>query len=104
MTGIGVVLGFFILFVMIPILSLVGLVISGAALGRAMSGTQRRERKTYAAIALGLFIILTAAVVPGLGGLIVVVGSQLGAGALVYHAWARGKKGPLPSELIVQPA
>ena len=104
MTGIGVVLGLFILFVTIPMLSLVGLLVAGAALGRAVLGIRSSEQKTYAAIALGLFMIQTAAVVPGLGGLIVLASSQFGAGALVYHAWTRGKKGQLPRGLIVQPA
>jgi hypothetical protein len=104
MSGIGFVLGFFILFFIIPVLSLVGYLIAGASLGRAtMNVAKGRPANLYIAVALGVFMLQVAAIIPGIGGLLAILASQLGAGALVHRAWAAGRPATAPS-LIVQPA
>ena len=105
-TGIGFVLGFFILFVLIPFLSLAGYVVVGTSLGRAMLGGRRDpSSRMLTAIALGILVMQVIAVIPGIGGLILLVGSQIGAGALVYRTWRRGRsEQQTHPALIIQPA
>ena len=105
MTGIGFVLGFFILFVLIPFLSLVGYLIAGTSLGRAILGVKSEDpSRLFTAIAVGILVMQAIAIIPGLGGLVVLLSSQIGVGALVYRAWRRGHSARLPAPLIVQPA
>ena len=105
MTGIGFVLGFFILFVMIPFMCLAGYVVLGTSLGRAILGVRRGDSsRMFTAIALGILAMQAVAVIPGIGGLIVILGSQLGAGALVYRTWKKGHSIEVRPRLIMQPA
>jgi hypothetical protein len=104
-TGIGFVLGFFIMFVMIPFLSLVGYVIVATSIGRALLGAERDDAsRMFTAIALGILILQLVLVVPGIGGVAVLVSSQLGAGALVYRTRTKNRSVPVPHGLIIQPA
>jgi hypothetical protein len=48
--------------------------------------------KPYLAVAVGLLALQAVALIPGLGGLVVLLASQLGAGALTYRVW-RLKRG-----------
>ena len=105
MTGIGFVLGFFILFALIPLLCLTGYVIAGTSLGTAfLNGGPESRGKMYSRIAFGILMLQLLAVVPALGGVLILIGSQLGAGALVYRAWRRGRNATMHPSLIVQPA
>jgi hypothetical protein len=105
MTGVGFVFGLFILLVLIPILTFVGYVIAGMSLGRAAMGiSPADDRKRYTAIALGMLLMQLASVIPAAGGIVLLVSSQLGAGALVYRAWTRGRTVRTQSRLILQPA
>ena len=105
MTGIGFVLGFFILFALIPLLCLTGYVIAGTSLGRAfLNGGPESRGKMYSRIAFGILMLQLLAVVPAIGGVLILIGSQLGAGALVYRAWRRGRNATMHPSLIVQPA
>lgn len=104
MTGIGFVLGFFILFVLIPALCLIGYVVAGTAVGLAfLNGAAETRTKLYSRIAFGIFVLQLLAVVPAIGGLLVLIGSQLGAGALVYRTWDRGRERNPKGNLIIQP-
>ena len=105
MTGIGLVLGFFILAVLIPVLSLLGYLVAGAAVGRKLlQAPEDHRRRLYVSIAFGILVLQLAAFVPGIGGVIAIISSQLGAGALVYRAWKRGRMHAPVSHLIIQPA
>lgn len=104
MTGIGVVVGFFILFVLIPMLALVGYIVAGTAIGRVLLGSRDSSRGKFGAIALGVLIMQMLAIIPAVGGLVAIVCSQLGAGALVSDRWRRTKAQPLQSDVVFQPA
>jgi hypothetical protein len=105
MTGIGFVLGFFIMFVMIPFLSLIGYVIVATSIGRTLLGVERDDSsRIFSAIALGILIMQLVLVIPGIGGIAVLISSQLGAGALVYRARIKNRSTPIPHGLIIQPA
>jgi hypothetical protein len=104
MTGIGFVVGFFILFVLIPMLSLVGYIVAGTALGRALLGDRDTTRGKFGAIALGILIMQMLAVIPALGGIIAIVCSQLGAAALVSDSWRRRNPVKVQPDVVLQPA
>ena len=98
MTGVGVVLGFGILFVLIPLLWGIGYVVSGVALGRVVLGRLRgRVVNGYAAAAVGVALLQVTLAVPFAGGLALLAGPY-GAGAALYDAWSRrlGGHGPEP--------
>jgi hypothetical protein len=105
MTGVGFVFGLFLMFVMIPMVALAGYVIAGASIGRLILGTRgETSSKMYAAVALGILAMQAFAVIPGIGVLVVLIASQLGAGSLVYRRWRQRRDVPVPSGLIIQPA
>lgn len=104
MTGIGFVVGFFILFVLIPMLSLVGYIVAGTALGRALLGDRDTTRGKFGAIALGILLMQMLAIIPAVGGIVAIVCSQLGAAALVSDRWRRRNPVPLQPDVVLQPA
>ncbi len=96
MTGVGVVLGFGILFVLIPLLWGIGYVVSGVALGHAVLGRLRGPGVNgYAAAAVGLALLQAALAVPFVGGLALLAGPY-GAGAALYDVWSRRLGGREP--------
>ena len=105
LTGIGFVIGIFILFVLIPALSVVGYFIAGTSLGRAFMQSQSGTSwHLYKSIAFGMFLLQLAAMVPGIGGLVIIIASQVGAGSLVSHLWKRNRIEHIAPHIIVQPA
>lgn len=104
MTGIGFVLGFFIMFVLIPALSLLGYLVAGTAIGRSLLQVPEASRmKMFGAIAIGIVLLQLMAIVPAIGVISVLLGSWFGAGALVHVAWQHEKRGTTVSKLISQP-
>lgn len=91
-TVIGIPLGLTLVFVVIPALSFLGYLVAGAAVGSVLlvrlaaggAGTGR-----YRTVAVGLILLQVFAALPVLGGLIVLVASLLGVGALVARSWAQ---------------
>jgi hypothetical protein len=89
-TVIGIPLGLMLLFVVIPALTFVGYLISGAALGtaltsRRLAGQTRAER--YGTVVVGLVVLQCAVALPIVGGLIGLAASLVGVGALASRAW-----------------
>jgi hypothetical protein len=87
LSGIGIVLSLAIMLFLIPALALLGLLVSGAAIGRAALGRGDRQVNGYAAAALGIFVLHVIMLVPVVGVLTALLASQVGAGALLYRVW-----------------
>jgi len=105
MTGVGFVLGVFIIVVLIPLLAFAGYVVAGMATGKALLGrVQTRRRSLYVSAAVGIVALQIIAIIPGIGGLVLLVSSQLGAGALLYRTWLRGRTVRTISAPTMQPA
>jgi hypothetical protein len=105
MTGIGFVFGFFLMFVVIPMVAFAGYILVGTSIGRLILGTRNESpAKMYAAVALGILVLQAVAAIPVIGALVVLVASQLGAGALVYRRWRKTRDVRVHSGLILQHA
>lgn len=83
----------------IPLLALLGYATTGAWAGAAIlakwRGRDRVERAAahpYLAVTIGVVLLQIIGVIPVLGGLVVVLASQLGAGALVYRSWRGARR------------
>lgn len=87
-SGVGVPLGFGIVLLLIPLLALLGYVVVGAVIGRAVL-PGRGPRAAASAAVLGVAVLQVAALVPWLGSIVVLGASQLGAGALAVYSWQR---------------
>jgi hypothetical protein len=88
MTGVGFVLGLFIMFAVIPALSVLGYLVAGTSLGRGILQVPRGSReKLFGSIVLGMVALQMMALVPGIGVLAAFLGSWFGAAALVHRAW-----------------
>ena len=57
-----------------------------------------------AAIAIGILALQILTVIPVLGGLFLLVSGQIGAGALLYTIWSKGRRPERAASLLVQPA
>jgi len=105
MTGIGFVLGFLIMFAVIPALSLLGYLVAGTSIGRALLQVPESSReKIFGSIAIGMVVMQLLALVPAIGVVSVLLGSWFRAGALVYRAWQHEQRRVNQAKLIVQPA
>lgn len=89
LTGIGIPLGLGILFFLLPALWFLGYLVAGAAVGtliyKARAGATERP---YLPVLVGLLIFQVIALVPFIGGTVAFFAGLVGAGALVYRAWA----------------
>jgi hypothetical protein len=93
LSGIGIPLGFALLIFLLPALAFLGYLVTGSSLGHlALRSWPDGSDNPYLAIAVGLLALQAIALIPGLGGLVVLLASQLGAGALMYRVW-RLKRG-----------
>ena len=106
MTGVGFVLGLLILFAIIPVVAFGGYFIASVAIGKRLARAARPDRPAviYGAVAIGVLALQMLAIVPVLGGLILLLSGQAGAGALIYRAWARERSEHTDRRLIIQPA
>lgn len=100
-TVIGIPLGLTLLFVVIPALSFLGYLVAGAALGSAllMRPADAPPRFHYhRTVAFGLLVLQLVGAVPVIGGLVVLIASQLGVGAMVARLWwERRRVAPTPA-------
>ena len=103
---IGIPLGLAILFLVMPALWLLGYLVAGATLGRALLPARRTEGSIdhpYRAVVAGVLVLQALALVPLVGWVAVSIAGLWGAGARVYRAW-RGAdtsamaRGPGPSD------
>jgi hypothetical protein len=90
-TVIGIPLGFAILFMLLPLVTFLGYIVTGTLLGAALirrrNGWRTAGGKLYVEAAVGLFTLQLVAAVPGVGALIAVLASLAGAGALAVRSW-----------------
>jgi hypothetical protein len=90
LTGIGIPLGIALMVFLLPALAFLGYVVAGSGLGHlALRVWPEGSDNPYLAVAVGLLLLQVVALVPGIGGLIALLASQLGVGALVYRVWRR---------------
>ena len=82
-TGIGIVL------FVAPALWFIGYLVAGLAIGDGVLGATRREQggRPYAAVTLGLAILLILGLVPVLGAVVMSIAGIVGAGAVALVAW-----------------
>ena len=105
MTGVGFVLGFFILLVLIPALTVAGYVVAATAVGHALFGNGVSRSGAFGIVALGMVLMQLIAAIPAVGGIIAIVASQLGAGALASETWRQTRQpGTSPVTALPQPA
>ena len=101
-TVIGIPLGLVLVLVVIPALSFLGYLVTGAVVGWALNGGVRALREStnrHATIAVGLVALQLAVTIPVVGGLIGFIASLLGVGALVARGWSRrsrARTAPMP--------
>jgi hypothetical protein len=90
LTGIGIPLGIALMVFLLPALAFLGYVVAGSSIGHlALRVWPEGSDNPYLAVAVGLLLLQVVALVPGIGGLIALLASQLGVGALVYRVWRR---------------
>ena len=89
LTVIGIPLGLGLLVFLLPTLWFLGYLVSGNRLGGALVGLAGREsgEHPYLAAALGLLALQIVALIPVLGGLVLVLSGVWGAGALALLGW-----------------
>ncbi len=91
---VGIPLGFLIAFLIGPILTLLGYIVTATWLGAAILSrwgdpdrVERGRTHPYRVVLVGIVLLQLIGLVPILGGLVLILASQLGAGALVYRLW-----------------
>ena len=90
-TVIGIPLGLTLLFVVIPALTFLGYLVAGAALGSAVGGwfvTSGGHAGRSVRVAIGLVTLQVVVALPVIGGLIGLIASLVGVGALVARGWS----------------
>jgi len=105
-TVIGIPLGLTLFFVVIPALSFLGYLVAGAAIGAALvarPGPAGAPPSRYRSIVVGLLALQVVGALPLLGGLVVLVASLLGVGALVARSWSQRAR-PLPTGIPATPS
>ena len=82
-TGIGIVL------FVAPALWFIGYLVAGLAIGDGILGATGREQggRPYAAVTLGLVILLVLGFVPALGAIVTSIAGIVGAGAIALVTW-----------------
>lgn len=90
-TVIGIPLGFAVLFMVLPLIACLGYIVTGTLLGAALirrrDGWRTAGGKLYAETAVGIFTLQLVSAVPGIGGLIAILASLAGAGALAVRSY-----------------
>ena len=96
-TLIGIPLGFSILFGVMPLLWFLGFVVASLVLGAAV--LQRRwnlslnpSGRAFTEATIGIVLFQVIYLIPHIGGIIVLVASWLGSGALVLRSWRRWRE------------
>jgi hypothetical protein len=85
-TVIGIPLAAAVMFFLLPALAFLGYLVSGACLGRVMTG---ESASPYLAAAAGVLVLQVLGFVPVIGGLVATIAGMAGAGALVLRLWGR---------------
>lgn len=92
-TELGIPLGFALLIFLLPSVAFLGYLVAGARVGRlVLRRWPQSAEHPYFSITIGLLILQVIGLIPALGRLVLLLASQLGAGALAYRSW-RIKRG-----------
>jgi hypothetical protein len=81
-----------------PLVSEAGSASTSFALGAAMSQTRWADGpwpNRYRMVVLAVVLLELVGIVPGLGGLLLMIASQLEAGALIARRWSERKRRPM---------
>lgn len=92
LTVIGIPLGLTLVFVVIPALAFLGYLVAGAAIGTVLVtrlGGAGATQSRYRSVVVGLLTLQILGALPLVGGLVVLVASLLGVGALVARSWSQ---------------
>lgn len=100
-TVIGIPLGLGVLVFLLPALWFAGYLVAGATLGRIVF-RGRETANPYLAVTVGLVIFQVIAIIPFAGGTVAFFAGLVGAGALVYRAWA-ARRGVTPAHHLGAP-
>jgi len=103
-TIIGIPLGLVILFMLLPATAFLGFIVTGTVVG---AGLVRRDRtavgaRPFAEAVTGVFVLQLLSVIPAVGGLIAMLASLAGAGALAVRAWRLLRRRPAALEEQVE--
>lgn len=105
-TVVGIPLGAAIVFAVIPSLTLAGYLVAATAIGRALLGRLTRdedprgETHPYLPIVTGVMILQVVALFPALGGLLVLLASLAGAGALALRSVLKWRRTPVVRPVV----
>jgi cytoskeletal protein CcmA (bactofilin family) len=95
LSGVGVPVAIALLIFVLPVVALLGYVITGTSIGQLVTSVEPRlARRPYVAAGLGVLALQLMAAVPPLGMLFVVIATQVGAGALAYYLWQQHRRVP----------
>lgn len=86
-TLVGIPLGLVIFMVLIPLLVLLGYIVAGERLGEWLVTVTGARLGRYAAVLVGILALQVVGLIPVLGGLLVVLATFFGSGALVYRLY-----------------
>ncbi len=106
-TVIGIPVGLTVLFVVLPMLLLLGAVVSATWLGLLILGRQDEEKRParpIAAAVLGLAIMLAVMLVPALGFFAMALFALWGMGALTYRIITGAPPAPVPAAAVEIPS
>jgi hypothetical protein len=94
-TVIGIPLALTLLFVVIPALSFLGYLVAGATLGTVLVtrlGATGAWTNRYRTVAIGLLTLQVLVALPAIGGLVGMIASLSGVGALVARSWSQRER------------
>jgi hypothetical protein len=86
-TLIGIPVGLVIVLVVIPLLALVGYLVSAYLVGTWLAAVTKVEAGRYLAVIAGVIVLQLLGLVPWIGGLVVFISTMFGTGAVVYRLW-----------------
>ncbi|HWB41704.1 MAG TPA: polymer-forming cytoskeletal protein [Gemmatimonadales bacterium] len=86
-TIVGIPIAVAILLFVLPALWVLGYVVTGRAIGRAMVRGSSAGETPLLEVAAGLLVLQAAGLVPAIGGVLVLIAGQAGAAALALRAW-----------------
>jgi hypothetical protein len=90
---------------LLPALWFIGYLVAGAAVGTLIVKTHGgRNDHPYLAVLVGVLIFQVIALVPFVGGTVAFFAGLIGAGALVYRAWATFRGTTTPQAIVAPPA
>jgi hypothetical protein len=101
-TIVGIPIAIATLLLVLPALWVLGYVVAGRAIGRAMFRDSSVGEAPLTEVAAGLVVLQAAGLVPAIGGVLVLIAGQAGAAALALRAWrVRAERRALPASPLL---